>query len=42
MQKGGHKETATKLNLTHWAFVNIMTINTFVARFAGRDNLSQR
>jgi hypothetical protein len=42
MQKGGRKETPTKLYLTHWTFVNIMTINTFIAHFVGRDMLSQR
>jgi hypothetical protein len=42
MGKGGHKEIPMKLYLTHWTFINIMTINNFVVCFVGRENLTQR
>jgi hypothetical protein len=42
MRKGGRKETPIKLYLTHWTSINIMTVNTFIICFVGRDMLTQR
>jgi hypothetical protein len=36
------RETSMKLYPTHWTFVDIMTINTFIVCFVGKDNLAPR
>jgi hypothetical protein len=41
MQKGGHKETPTKLHLTRRTFVSITIANTSID-VAGRNDLAQR